>query len=191
MSSFQYSNHLDDILANCLEELDKRGDDIMSLEAVYETNDPWKPLADFVRQIPSLSDLLYDCLHQLPPCLLRCLHQSQPQCRLYINQFKLHSMDAHGTYDHEYSLASSPCLYGLTILDLPSFPGGWYEEQALECIVGGLAPNVKRLHIIRDSSRYMERRPGPIIPWTGFSQKTFESKERNSRGALECVSSMN
>lgn len=116
MSSAEFSSHFDDVLEGCVERLYSRGDDSISLETVYETNDSWEPLADLIRQIHSLECLFYDCFHQMPPCLLQSLHQNQPQCRLYINGFKLRSLNAHGTDDYEYSLASSPCLYGLTVL---------------------------------------------------------------------------
>lgn len=189
MSSAQYNNHFDDNLAKCMEELDNRGDDTMSLQKIYETNDSWKPLVDFVRQLPSLDGLFYDCLHQLPPCLLECLHQNQPRCRLYINHFNLRSLNAHGTDDYEFSLASSPCLYGLTFLRMgleTSSAARWYDDEALESIVGGLAPNLKRLHIMRTRDTHRKIRLEPILPWAGFAQQTFVSKGGKSRGMLEC-----
>lgn len=187
MSTAEFSNHFDDFLVRCMTNLYKRGDDIMSLQVVYDTNDSWEPLADFIRQISFLEGLFYDCLHQIPPCILECLHQNQPQCRLYINQFKLRSLDAHGTDNYEYSLASSPCLYGLTILRhglRTSFPTRWYDDEALECIVGGLAPNLKRLHMMRTRRRGTKIRREQTTPWAGFAQQTPESKITHSRGAL-------
>lgn len=189
MSSAQYNNHFDDNFANSMEKLGNRGDDTMSLQVVYETNDTWKLLADFVRQIPSLEGVFYDCLHQLPPCILECLHQSQSQCRLYINQFNLCSLNAHGTDDYEFSLAISPCLYGLTILRMgleTLSAARWYDDEALECIAGGLAPSLKRLHILRTRHTRTKIRLEPIIPWAGFAQQTLGSKGGKSRGMLKC-----
>lgn len=194
MSLVEFSSHFDDILEGCMRELHTKRNDTMSLEAVYETNHSWEPLTDLLKQVTSLECLFFDCRHQLPPCLLQCLRQNQHQCRLYINRFILRSLDVHGTDDYEYTLASSPCLYGLSIscvvLDI-TLPSPWYDDEALECIVGGLAPNLKRLCMARTLGRPTAVRSDPTVPWAGFAQRTFESKGTKLRGALKNFSLSN
>ncbi|EED17066.1 conserved hypothetical protein [Talaromyces stipitatus ATCC 10500] len=176
MSAVEFSGHFDDILENCMRDLYHLETDALPLEAVYDMNNSWKPLAELIKQISSLECLFYDGLSQLPPCLLECLHQYQPQCRL---------LTAHGTDDYEFSLASSPCLYGLTVQRVRQrglFRRRGYEDEALECMVAGLATNLKRLHIVRTRGAAGPNDPGPRRPWAGFSQQTAT----DSRGALEC-----
>jgi hypothetical protein len=45
-----------------------------SPQVAYETNDAWRPLADLVQQLSSLSDLVFVCPRQFPICLLETIH---------------------------------------------------------------------------------------------------------------------
>lgn len=84
-----------------------------SAEAAYEINHVWEPLANLIRELPALADLLYSCRWQFPPCLLDALHETQPRCRLYIYEFRLHTLSAPVTDPYEYKLSTSPCLYSV------------------------------------------------------------------------------
>ncbi|KAH0439721.1 hypothetical protein CcaCcLH18_02831 [Colletotrichum camelliae] len=148
-------------------------------------NEFWKPLTKLIKKLPRLTDLLYACPNQFPPCMLDALHEYHPRCRLHLRNFHLHSIvdkpihvpvpDAEETA-HELRLASSPCLYSLRYSY--AFNYGSYEEwnngvlepnpnnihnSAVMRIVTKMAPNLKRVHLrpASDSSS----QPFPLEPW--------------------------
>ena len=119
-------------------------------ESVYEINDAWKPLADLIKQLPSLTDLLYSCASQFPPCLLETLHASLPQCRLHLNTFRLHSLSALQIDSYELKLLMSPCLHSVRAAydELEGFDSDDVSDHHGEAILWavGLAPNIKETH---------------------------------------------
>ena len=119
-------------------------------ESVYEINDAWKPLADLIKQLPSLTDLLYSCASQFPPCLLETLHASLPQCRLHLNTFRLHSFSAPQIDSYELKLLMSPCLHSVRAAydELEGFDSDDVSDHHGEAILWavGLAPNIKEAH---------------------------------------------
>lgn len=192
LSITEYSGHDDEILEGMLDGAwrSHKYKDQLSLEAVYETNDAWSPLADFIGRLTALDAIFYDSRSQFPPCLLESLHQHQPQSRLYINLFRLRSLNAEGTDDYEFSLLSSPCLYGITVRSeglglYDSNKGPIYDTEALRCLVAGLAPNLKRLHVIRDRHTATARHHRPRHPWKGFIRGRHGLESQESRGSLE------
>lgn len=123
-------------------------------ESVHETNEAWKPLADLIKRLPSLTDLLYNCASQFPPCLLETLHTYLPQCRLHLNTFRLRSFSSPQINSYELMLLTSPCLYSVRVAydemggfnsdDVPDHHG-----EAILCLAAGLALNIKEVHAYR------------------------------------------
>ncbi|KAI1454354.1 hypothetical protein F4805DRAFT_460812 [Annulohypoxylon moriforme] len=120
---------------------------------VYETNNRWLPLAELVRQLPALTDLIYQCPGQFPPCLLQALHQHRPECRLHIDNFFLRSLVAEPPIadPHEFMIATSPCLYSINIAaDYVNNSVPSHHVGAVLRLVTGLAPNLKEVHLFRN-----------------------------------------
>lgn len=133
-----------------------------TIESVYETNDDWRQLADLVKQLPSLLDLIFACNSHFPPCLLQAL-QHQGQCRLHISRLRLRSLGAPTMDTHEFNLVSSPCLCSIGLVYYETRPlefhlmpgsvhdGPSYPREAAIRLVAGLAPNLKELHLFQHS----------------------------------------
>lgn len=167
-------------------------------EFVYETNDDWRRLADMIRQLPSLVDLIFSCDFQFPPCLLQEL-QHRGQCRIHIKRFRLLSLNAPVMDAHEFMLATSPLLYSIGVgyhegdppLRLRLAPHSQnlqpiYQREAAIHQVAGLAPNLKELHMFqrgRSRSQYNAQDTGQ--PWKRFM---LDNKKCSlSRGAMWCL----
>jgi len=108
-----------------------------ALESI-EQGDAWKPLAEFIRQLPALMEVHFMYLGQFPPCLLAVLHERHANCRLYISAFSFTKFDR-----NEFELASSPCLHAIRV----SSSIASYESEALFRTVSGLAPNLKEVYL--------------------------------------------
>jgi hypothetical protein len=163
-------------------------------QAVYETNDAWRPLANLVKQLPSLTDLSYGCPNQFPPCLLQILHQHQPQCRLRINTFNLRSLNAPVTDAYELMLARSPCLYSIMVR-CESHNG--YDSEGIQNfnyeatmrLVAGLATSLKEVHMYHAyagwSIALQEALQTRWQPWKGFT--LGKESHSFSPGSLRCL----
>lgn len=163
---------------------------LVPLEEVHRTNHLWKPLADFIRQITSLESLFYESYSQFPPCLLDTIHRYQPQCKLYLTNFHLLSLNPQGTADeHESAILSSPCLRGIgaefvQVGDHDEHGRISFFSEAMNCLVAGVAPNLKILFMIRLPPARHGQDPRP--PWAGFTkQLRHENGQPKSRGSLE------
>lgn len=86
-------------------------------EDAHRPEPNWDLVADLLRSLPALSDLIWTCLQQLPLCLLRILHDDKrfATCRLHIRNFGLSSLaTSYETVDsHELELVQSPNLYSV------------------------------------------------------------------------------
>ncbi|KAJ5646664.1 hypothetical protein N7490_003036 [Penicillium lividum] len=121
-----------------------------------ETDDMWLPIANLLRQLPSLNDLLYGGLHQFSPCLLAALHENSSICRLWLNRFKLHSLGAEQINPHELALLSAPRLYSIKLDGFAYEDNGLkdqfleekntYDEETLCRTVASLSPHLKEVH---------------------------------------------
>jgi hypothetical protein len=91
---------------------------------------------------PGLTDVIYRCPSQFPPCLLQTLHASKKPARLHLQIFNLCSAyDDPPTIDpHEWDIITSPCLYSVwllyTLVVLPS-----RRLNIVERMVGHEAPS--------------------------------------------------
>lgn len=107
LSGTESRGHGHEIIENYM-IMDYREDSnsLVPLKEVHRTNHLWNPLAEFIRQIPSLESLFYESYSQFPHCLLNTIHQHQPQCKLYLTNFHLLSLNARGTADeHEFAIS--------------------------------------------------------------------------------------
>lgn len=114
------------------------GDD-RPAQVTFDEDGAWKPLANFIQRLPSLTDIYYSSSNQFLPCLLEALHQYRPQCRLHLYSFKLRSIyDSDDDYC-EFALVKSPCLYSISTRD-------HNDEHFREAVYGTvfrLAPNLR------------------------------------------------
>ncbi|KAI4868615.1 hypothetical protein F4820DRAFT_409920 [Hypoxylon rubiginosum] len=124
-------------------------------EVTYPFDEQWRPLANLIRQLPMLSDVIYQCSTQFPPCLLEALHEHQPVCRLHVDSFRLRCLGSTPMKmdQHELMLITSPCLHSINIRtgerDLYNFRH-WVPVHHLGAIfrlVAGVTPNIKEVHV--------------------------------------------
>lgn len=129
-----------------------------AVEDAYRMDSAWAPLADLVRLLPALMDLIYDCPAQFPPCLLQAVHDKLPGrvTRLHLRTFELRMLEGRLTKDaHELALIASPCIHSIWLQDhivigmgqrFADVPPG-RQVQALEQMMKteGLAPNLREV----------------------------------------------
>ncbi|KAH8721707.1 hypothetical protein BGZ61DRAFT_447379 [Ilyonectria robusta] len=161
--------------------------------------DAWLPLSDLILKL-SLTDLVYACSHQIPPCILRTLHGHSLETRLHMHTFSLRSLYQHRDRPHdidpdEYLLATSPCLYSVFAkFHMVGESGRYgYNLQALKAMLGGLAPTLKLLSMWTFSPipfpprTYSGRRDSSSPPpWRGFHGEGFEALP-SSKGHLHTL----
>lgn len=164
------------------------------IATLYNTNDIWKPLAALVKQLTSLTDLIYECSDQFPSCMLDALHQSQPRCRLYLNTFKLRSLHESETDSYELNLLMSPCLYSIWV----QFGRIRYETaqgkadlelqelnyEAIVSLVSGLNPNLKQVHMTYATYATWHKIRYGVRIWKGF---LVEKEPVKPSGSLLCL----
>lgn len=124
----------------------------------YDNDPAWQPLAELLASMPALADMAYDCEEQFPPSLLQMLHRYQPCCRLHLETFRLHSLTRPKLDPHERDLATSPCLYAVS-LECHGFVYGELdpymipeeetnlEVSALLRLIVGAAPNLFKVRL--------------------------------------------
>jgi hypothetical protein len=163
------------------------GDDKVPYVTIQD-DDAWKPLANFIRQLPTLADLVYACTNQFSPCLLEVLHRHYPECRLHMRTFNFRSLHQQDTDPYEFALATSPCLYSISVhyMRLDSDGNGAYNEEATLRTVSGLAPNLKdvRMFRVRAASSHALKNAiasGIRQPWQGFSLDTCKTDLRPAK----------
>ncbi|OAA61964.1 hypothetical protein SPI_04823 [Niveomyces insectorum RCEF 264] len=110
--------------------------------------DAWLPVAELVRQLPALRDLVWACASYMPRSVLDAVHASY-NCRLHVHNFCLRSLvqDRHAPHPidpDEYALATSPSLVSI-VADLCGIDGFGridYTEEGVLRMVAGAAPNL-------------------------------------------------
>ena len=121
-------------------------------------HEAWLPFASFLGQLPALKDLVYACTHQVSACLLAALHKHHPRSRLHVRTFSLRSLyqksdQLHDIDPDELALATSPCLYSIhaTCEDFDSYGRLSFNMEAIESMVSGAAPSLRRVHLHHSS----------------------------------------
>lgn len=118
----------------------------------------WHKLDELLGKLPALRNLTWGCAEQIPPCILRCLHECLPQCRLHMRNFSLRSLvqppqDPLRISSHELELATSPCLYSIAMkYDYMYSDCANYNEHAVKDMMAGAAPNLQEVSLLYESS---------------------------------------
>lgn len=126
-------------------------------QQIGRVDEDWHPLADLIKRLPRLTDLIYHCPRLIPPCLLQALHEHQPRCRLHIDDFRLHNSATQPPFvdPHEFMVVTSPCLYSIT-LQLRRYSPSDHDPPEVDIIsttqriLSRLAPNLKEVHLRGD-----------------------------------------
>lgn len=110
----------------------------------------WAPVINFIRTLPSLQKLVYNCPNQFPPSLLDTLHARHPQCQLHHLTFRMRTLLWGTPYPYEMALATSPCLYKVKVIctGRDSEADDDFNQEAVMELVAGLAPNLKEATIV-------------------------------------------
>lgn len=159
----------------------------------YVDNDVWDMLADFIPDLPGLSDVIFDCSTQYLPRLLRVLHQHHPQCRLHLGSFDIYRPDGSLTPAEQVELITSPLLHTIYLRDRSQEgygPDGTptYGADAVRRIIAGLAPNLKKVAVLNTHAGWSpalaealaQERPA----WLGFALPDNETTKR-TKGSLD------
>ncbi|KAH6853215.1 hypothetical protein B0I37DRAFT_409406 [Chaetomium sp. MPI-CAGE-AT-0009] len=170
-----------------------------SAQQVHQSGPYWTPLARLIDILPAMTDFVFACPDQLPPCVLEALHRHSARPRLHMCAFALRSLADAEIDPHEVALASSPLLHRIFVYyedtngyDLQSRPS--YHFNAVMDLVTGVAPNLREVRLFHSSGE-SEDEHGISLPlppaWKGFPTDTtrFNKGEENRRslGSLESL----
>ncbi|KAF2123667.1 hypothetical protein P153DRAFT_412508 [Dothidotthia symphoricarpi CBS 119687] len=141
------------------------------IEESSEEDMAWAPIVSLLQALPGLRDLVYDCQSQLPPSLLRALHEQHPLCRLHHLTFRFRTLLWGVPYPYEMELATSPSLYRVRVTCTYQDSDGDFDfnRDAVMELAAGLAPNLKEVTILDlnpylSSSQRSVRKPS----WQGL-----------------------
>ncbi|RKU46595.1 hypothetical protein DL546_006004 [Coniochaeta pulveracea] len=176
------------------------GADRSRAQAAYDADTLWTPLAELLLLLPGLTNLVYGCPSQFPPCLLRALHDKarSHRPRLHLHTFELRMLEdgsaaSDGIPDpHELALITSPCLDSVWLVDRKirvtvdsqqithTLPGR--QAQALKEMIKteGLAPNLRKVRVMQGpTSRFSSTDPR-ALPRTWLPEE-LESRDRKKQ----------
>lgn len=176
--------------ANAVSKLEDRLGKVARWEDVPETS--WQPLVQFIRQLPALTDVVWNCKQKVPPCLLEALQESASRCRLWVNTFGFSKLHESTLSVAEKALLSSPCLHALRLQSIIAWPSregnsiqSGYDEDALRRVVAEMVPSLKRVIVgIAPPSAVMGS--NPKAPWEGFASNI--QRQFVVRGRLQSLS---
>jgi hypothetical protein len=148
----------------------------------------WAPLASLIQRCMHLTDLVWVCWNQLPPCVLAAIHERHPACRLHMRSFRLRSLASAVTDSHELDLIRSPCLYSISVKTVIKDSDGKFDYNGSAILqVAALAPNLRHVNIIAPraaSSAALSRTRGAHQePWKGFVPR-LEIRKKGSLTSL-------
>lgn len=110
----------------------------------------WQRLAQFISGL-HLRDIISMSTAQFPCCILAVSHKQMPACRLHVHGLDFHSLHQQDILqdieESDYMLATSPCLYNVSVLYSKYDASGWanYNREATLQLSAGLAPNLKHV----------------------------------------------
>ncbi|PLB38052.1 uncharacterized protein BDW47DRAFT_105743 [Aspergillus candidus] len=130
-------------------------DDVQPIRDVHKMDDKWNPLEIFLKTLPGLTDLVFECRELLPPCVLETLHHYRPECRLHVDLSNLPCLYGHPVHIHELALLRSECLYAIMINceedDRHDSDGATsHHADAVQQLVAGVAPNLREAYMLFD-----------------------------------------
>ncbi|KAK0739090.1 hypothetical protein B0T21DRAFT_400324 [Apiosordaria backusii] len=125
-----------------------------SIQQMHALDHVWLPAAELIQELTGLTDLIFQCPSQLPPCLLKVVHEKRI-ARLHLRTWSLRSLDTQSWVvqdPHELAIISSPSLYSIWMqtefcpqLARRSTPSpqaeAVYQIMTTKC----LAPNLREL----------------------------------------------
>ncbi|QKX58921.1 uncharacterized protein TRUGW13939_06049 [Talaromyces rugulosus] len=151
-----------------------------------QVNEGWGPLASVIEKCNNLTDLIWSCENQFPPCLLRAIERKHPNCRLHLRLFRFHSLTASGEVDgYERELVESFNLHSISVRPFPNGLNGKpdYNMDAFYHVLNA-APNLKHVSILPASqSEELGRSLAEDDGWKGF-QPPLRSLEERSLSSL-------
>jgi hypothetical protein len=145
----------------------------------------WAPLVKLLEAEISLEDLVFDCLSQFPPSLLRVLHERHPRCRLHHLTFKFRTLLWGVPNTYEMELATSPSLYKVkaTCAHRDTDGDDDFNLEAMMELVTGLAPNLNEVIVLNLFPAGTLRSRLPRGSWQGLP-----GFSRGKRGSLKSLS---
>lgn len=154
-----------------------------------EVEEAWSSLIVVIRKCKHLTDLIWVCRNQLPPCLLRMLDQCHPSCRLDMRSFRLRSLGDPVTDPYELNLIQSPHLHSISVKTIRMDSSGKFDHNKSALFPSvALAPNLQHLNIVTPrpaaSPQLLRARNQPAESWKGF----IPSLQVAGRGALVSLS---
>ncbi|KAL2789070.1 hypothetical protein BJX66DRAFT_352284 [Aspergillus keveii] len=180
------------------------------------SDDPWKPVAGFLKRLTGLKEVVWACERWFPQPLLDVLH-GVPGCQLHVKAFdpprliraELNNDDddpddesGHDSEDtglqscdmlkegcvdeYGYRLATSPCLTSVVVPVAYDDPHRNSNEEAVQWMVRGLTPSLKHVHIIDSGPGFAYR----TIPRASSGQYILgdELDDEMGPGELESLS---
>lgn len=152
-------------------------------EDIREISRRFWPLSDLIEKLRSLTDLVWDCDHHMPICLLRVL-KCWPRARLHMHKFRLRDgclpgrdLGENDPNADEYALVTSHSLHTVVWKRWGGQTHGKMND-ALWCMLRGAAPNLRHV----------------VLNWCGPSQhsyrclKTPDFEATNVKAKLETLS---
>jgi hypothetical protein len=157
-------------------------------------DDQWNVLVQLIKSIPALRKLTWGCLEQMPPCVLRYINENLLQCQVYLANFHLRSLIQPSNIrprldPYDLELATSRCIYGITMQWDPMNGFGWanYNKRAVIDMVTGAAPNLQEVSLHFEAGN----RPPLGTPVLNPTQEqTAPSSASDGTGALRSLEIM-
>ncbi|KEQ72280.1 hypothetical protein M436DRAFT_65044 [Aureobasidium namibiae CBS 147.97] len=155
----------------------------------------WQKLEQLLKRLRGLRDLTWGCREQIPPCVLRYIHDRLPQCRLHMRNFSLRNLIQPPQVPididpHELEIARSPCLYSIAMkYDYMYSDCANYNEDAVREMVASVAPSLKEVSLLYESSGCDPWLVAALrVPRQSWHRALISPLSLNTaRGALNCL----
>lgn len=120
-------------------------------DGYQQVEDPsWRQVLELLEDLPVVTDLIWACKQQFPPCLLRHIEQMLPSCRFYLRDFWLRSLVkgvAETVDPYELKLVQSPNLHSIwfSYNIAHTWNNKYKMPETVSRTVQGLAPNLSQV----------------------------------------------
>ena len=154
--------------------------------SITKHDEAWQPLVELLDVLPGVSGLTWNLASSaFPLCVLDCIEWYEPRCKLYHKNIRFASLRAPQLDESAKRLAESQSLHRISVYYNTWSPGRVsgedYNEEAIQDMVAGMAPNVKKANMIHcdpASSRqlntfWLTNRAA----WTGFNGVSLQLKK--------------
>jgi hypothetical protein len=153
-------------------------------------DEAWSPMAQLIRKCSVLTDLVWKSTDQIPPCVLDCIHNYHPTCKLHLNTFWLRSLDSCVDPNpkinaHELTIIQSPCLFSIVTIAEDFHQQGLdkhtYYAETLADITAHFVPRLRNLEILPDTGLTLPSQSSATLPrgpWIGLQ---VESKHKRTK----------